>query len=507
MRSLINFLLLVISAGPVFCQPGTLDPTFGNGGSVLRQLSGSNDEGRAIAIQADGKIVVACYTPTGAGDIVLLRYTPDGEPDNSFGIEGLVNISFGTGLDQVNAMKIQPDGKIVIAGYSQIGGQNLIALARLDGNGNLDTSFSSDGLATFAITLTSLTSSCTDQFGQDLTLRPDGRMVVTGFCQTNNTSDWIVALGLTSEGELDNGGFNAPRGQHIRDIGLDAQNDQGWACVLRADGSFVQAGMSVGPTGFDYVLAKFGADGEYSPFDYTRTDMGSSSDLATSIVDMPGGRLVLVGITDGGWGLAGYTAAGSGDGSFGTNARVILPVGSFSNSVGQAILHPWDKILVVGTSSNSSNDSHLTIVRFLYNGDLDPTFDGDGIVRTLIEGGVAKANCVALQADGKIVVAGWARSGTNNAVMVARFENDFSTGQQFGHLATSDLSVFPVPCFQTLTIGGTRAGGTLVVRDATGRIVLTGTTTQERTSLGTEALAMGTYTVHIGSSVLRVVKQ
>ena len=98
---------------------GSLDPSFGNGGFVSTQIGSPDDRANAVVIQPDGKIVTAGATLNQKGttsDFALTRYNPDGSPDTSFGTNGYVITNFSTGSSYANALAIQPDGKIVVAG-------------------------------------------------------------------------------------------------------------------------------------------------------------------------------------------------------------------------------------------------------------------------------------------------------------------------------------------------------------------------------------------------------
>ena len=140
-----------------FNADGTLDTTFGNGGSVvtsLRSDSGASLES-SLAIQADGKIVVvgdndAAYGPDHGA--VLLRLNSDGSIDTSFGANGMVVTHFGDMLGQGLAVFAESDGKLLEIGhrdwtYSQgerVGGN--VALALFNADGTLDTTFGSGGI-------------------------------------------------------------------------------------------------------------------------------------------------------------------------------------------------------------------------------------------------------------------------------------------------------------------------------------------------------------------------
>jgi uncharacterized delta-60 repeat protein len=127
---LAGLLLLPLHVGAV--GSGDLDPSFGGDGTVLTDFgSGSSDGASALAIQSDGKIVVAGYsTASGSHDFALARYWPNGTLDTTFGGDGIVTTGFGSDNDSVSALVLQPDGKIVVAGYSFASGGADFALAR-----------------------------------------------------------------------------------------------------------------------------------------------------------------------------------------------------------------------------------------------------------------------------------------------------------------------------------------------------------------------------------------
>ncbi len=133
-----TFLSLFVTLGLVsaaHAAPGDLDTTFSGDGKVITNISG-NGAARAVAIQADGKIVVAGEA---AGDFAVMRYhRANGSLDSSFGGDGIVTTDFGTSSDVARAIAIQADGRIVVAGFS---GNNTVAIARYNANGTLDTTF------------------------------------------------------------------------------------------------------------------------------------------------------------------------------------------------------------------------------------------------------------------------------------------------------------------------------------------------------------------------------
>ena len=128
-----------------FAQAGSLDVTFGNSG-IVTTLIGTTDRCNSIALQNDNKILVAGASKIGANyDFALLRYKSNGNLDSSFGNIGKITVSLGTGDDIGKSVAIQTDGKILLAGYSAIGTSNYFALIRVNSNGILDTTFNNDG--------------------------------------------------------------------------------------------------------------------------------------------------------------------------------------------------------------------------------------------------------------------------------------------------------------------------------------------------------------------------
>jgi uncharacterized delta-60 repeat protein len=129
---------------------GNLDPSFGSGGKVLTDIGGaSSDAALAVAVEPNGKIVATGHTGTAPFtdfDFALVRYNRDGNVDPSFGSGGRVVTAFGVArFDEAWGVAIQPEGKIVVAGLTNAPADDEFAVARYDHNGSLDPSFGSGG--------------------------------------------------------------------------------------------------------------------------------------------------------------------------------------------------------------------------------------------------------------------------------------------------------------------------------------------------------------------------
>ncbi|MER6187399.1 calcium-binding protein [Streptomyces sp. NPDC001652] len=220
---------------------GTPDSTFGGDGTVTANPAGpvlqEGGDGRALALQADGKIVVGGEVGSTRFDFALMRFNTDGSVDTGFDGDGIVRTDFG-GYDSVESLAVQPDGKIVAAGASD----GRAALARYHTNGSLDTSFDGDGRV-----LTPAAGAA------DMVLQPDGRIVAAGTAG----SDFSV-LRYNTDGSLDTGFGTA--GQATADFG---GVDTARGVKLDSAGRIVAAG-SGGPNS-DFALARFLGGGSTPP--------------------------------------------------------------------------------------------------------------------------------------------------------------------------------------------------------------------------------------------------
>jgi uncharacterized delta-60 repeat protein len=217
---------------------GTLDASFGGDGLVLTDLGTTADVARAVVIRPDGRIVVA---GTADGDVVLARYTQDGELDSSFGDQGSTITDFGSD-DFANGIALTADGQILVAGHTLGNGANLdFALARYRADGALDESFGTGGIVKTDI-------GGDDDFAENLTVQPDGRIVVVG----RDTSSTILDMAVVryrSDGTLDTG-FGAGG---IITADFHGKGEFGQDVALQPDGKIVAAGYTA--NGFDTEFA------------------------------------------------------------------------------------------------------------------------------------------------------------------------------------------------------------------------------------------------------------
>ncbi|MFF4274398.1 calcium-binding protein [Streptomyces sp. NPDC001536] len=253
---------------------GTPDSTFGGDGTVTTNPAGQvpleGGDGRALALQADGKIVVGGEVGTTRFDFALMRFNTDGSVDTSFDGDGIVRTDFG-GYDGVDSLAVQPDGKIVAAG----GSDSSAALARYHANGSLDTSFDGDGRV--------LTPGAG---ASDMVLQPDGRIVAVG----TGGADFSV-LRYHTDGSLDSGFGTA--GRASADFG---GVDMARGVQLDSAGRIVAAGWG-GPDS-DFALARFQGGGSAPPSG-TDLSVAKSGTGTVSIGDRATYTVAVTNTTDG----------------------------------------------------------------------------------------------------------------------------------------------------------------------------------------------------------------
>jgi uncharacterized delta-60 repeat protein len=245
---------------------GNPDPMFGIGGEVTTDFFGDSDEAASVAIQSDGKIVVAGMARglgTARSDFALVRYEANGDPDATFGVNGMVTTDFFGEEDRANGVAIQSDGKIVAVGSAAPDPtfRRDFAVARYNTDGTLDVSFDADGKATTDVSDRDEASSVAIQPG-------DGKIVVVGgVIVPNNVGSFtdFAIMRYETSGGLDPA-FGSG-GQVITDfLGAgDYAND----VVIQSDGRIVAAGWVSDPVNVelnvDFGLARYETNGDPDP--------------------------------------------------------------------------------------------------------------------------------------------------------------------------------------------------------------------------------------------------
>jgi uncharacterized delta-60 repeat protein len=392
-------------------RPGDLDRTFGVNGKVVTDFGGL-EAVEDLAVQSDGKIVAVGTTfnpDTQDAQVLVARYRRDGSLDRSFGLGGKVTTRFGGTASDGNAVVLQGDGKIVVAGATGGGPTGAdIALARYNADGSLDTSFGTGGTVV------------TDFYGTHeaalaIAVQPDGRLVVAGFTRRfgpwdTNPPDFALAR-YTSEGRLDTS-FDGD-GKVVTAF-TPGWSDLAYDVALDPSGKIVTAGWAApdGVSGPGVVdIARYDADGS---LDTTFHGDGKVVSAPTGdnggfgVVVQPDGKVVIAGFAFGAGAqlaLLRYTGGGDLDSTFGSGGLATAPLGLGANDL---VRQRDGKLVAAGTEappSGEPNRSKFAVARFEKTGTPDRAFHGGAVSTDL--GDWDEARSLALQADGKIVVGGF----------------------------------------------------------------------------------------------------
>src|SRR3954469_500712 len=424
--------VLAVASSPASAAPGDLDSSFSGDGRVSTLTSPDTFVARAVAMQPDGRIVVAGYScntgtcgPTGDSSFRLLRYTSDGGLDTDFGQGGMVTTTVGVGRSQAFDVIVRADGSIVAGGVASADALDpgSFALVGYKANGALDTTFGTGGRVITRV-------------GQGFDAISD---LVPGF------GDHFTAVGQANADGRDR-------------FALARYDRRG-----KPDLSFGDMGSVVVPTSAPYAYGAAGAQ-------------------------LPDGRVVAVGASGNNTATESLRFSGTAVAySGGAAAPWIRPVGA-SYSYANAVVALADgRVLSAGVATERLGNPAMALMRTSPTGVLDRTWDGDGLALARA-GDATVASDVLLDAEGRAVAAGDATFGDAHAFAVARFDGAGALDRSFGGGIV--LTSFP---------GTSRARATAIARQADGKLVVAGIACSSgsgaQCSGGTARLALARYSV------------
>jgi uncharacterized delta-60 repeat protein len=432
-----------------FAQPGTLYSGFGTGGEVTTPVGSSDEFIVSLARQLDDKIVAAGYSNNGTdNDFAVVRYNADGSLDNTFGSGGIVTTQVGSDNDNGEAVAIQTDGRIVVAGYSYNGSNYDFAVVRYNTNGNLDTTFSGDGIDTFAI-------GDYDDKAMAVGIQTDGKIVVAG-SSYNGTDYEFAIVRLKSDGTFDNTFGTA--GLTTTDFG--SYDDIANSLRILPAGNSIVAGRSYNGTDDDFALASYTPSGtlaiSFGTNGMVTTDFGSGSDIANAVFDiLNNNTIVVVGSSENGsdrdFMVARYTLTGTLDNTFNSTGYVRTAIGS-SNDDAHSVFPQPDGKLVVSGSTNNGADWDFAVCRYIDDGTLDSTFGTNGIVTTVMGNYNDGANSSVIQPEGYLVAGGYATNGTDADFALAEYYLWTPTSIVDATVEVNQICIYPNPVQQEVML-------------------------------------------------------
>lgn len=333
---------------------GTLDYSFGNNGkTIFQSITHGGDDIRGLALQADGKIIATGIHQDSTNIIkfITIRFNSDGSIDSTFSNDGFDLISFLNINDQSFSVKVQHDGKILVAGFSS-GGCGIgayVAMARYNTDGTMDNSFGNFGKVLFQVN-----GSC---YAKDLMLKYD-YIYIAGLSLYSSSSAFLLARFLM------NGQIDSTFGTN--------------GTVITPIGTLPSYAYSID----DQSNGKIICSGVYG--DYINND---------SLL----------------YALVRYNADGSIDNTFGNNGTLITNIGGELTEAFPLAIQADDKI-AIGCTSGINYDFDFVVARFLPDGDIDNTFGNNGAIFTDFGKNYNRCWAIAIQSDGKIDAAGMAKT-------------------------------------------------------------------------------------------------
>jgi uncharacterized delta-60 repeat protein len=408
--------------------PSNLDPTFNERGAVFASFGNEASDARALCVQPDGRVILAGAVGDPKGDtprdIAVARFLPDGSLDDGFGGGGWAIVDIGGSDDLANAVALQADGKIVVAGEAlDIDNNSLdVALVRLNPDGSVDTSFNGTGFV-----ITDFLGG-TDDRAYAVAIQDDGKIVAAGY--TTRPRD-------APEKPPDPDGAPELPSEYFA---LSRYNADG-----TLDEAFGKEGLAITPFEGDLARAEamvLQATGEIVAAGFARS---SPEDSATDFV------------------VVRYRNDGGLDESFGVKGLALVDIDKTDDSARAVSLQEDGKIVVAGTAADkAANEVYFALVRLDADGKLDSTFNGGGAVLTT--GFVGGAYGVAVQPDGAIVAAGYGSVAERDVFAVARYRDDSSLDSAFGRDGV-----------MLVDLGGVIDRANAMALDAEGKILVAGT--------------------------------
>lgn len=423
------FALIGTTFGCALCgssaaTPGQLDTSFGGGGIVILTAAGDNGYSASIAAHGDDAYIVG-GTVGSFPRFSKARVLGNGNVDLTFSSAGQPPgpLKFAEAVAVTRDRHIILAGTCVAANGPYAFGPTGLCVARFSSEGILDSSFG-DGSGSVVTTI-----GTSDANGHAVAVDSQNRIVLVGECDAQQAIDFCMAR-YNEDGSLD-ASFN---GNGMVTTDLTGNNDSAFDLVIQADGKLLVSGHCFNGVGFDFCIARYHANG---------------------LLDL----------------------------SFGTSGKVVAALPGTVQSAAGIALQDDSQILVAGGCQVTGELQSFCLVRLAPNGSLDVSFGDAGHVFTSFNSGSANARDLALQADGKIVLAGACYSGSRSYFCAARYNANGVLDATFG---VGGKALFPAASGDSY--------GTRVIVDAGGKIVIAGScTTGGMTYLCVARLEGGAY--------------
>ncbi|MBK8555465.1 MAG: T9SS type A sorting domain-containing protein [Lewinellaceae bacterium] len=435
-KSFVLLLFLSVTFSLLHAQGGSLDATFGTAGVVNTSFLNAPSDCRAMALQTNGKVVLAgTYTLGGFGNMAFARYNTNGTLDAGFGTAGTAVINF-TSAVSVSSVAVLGDGKILACGSSN----SLPTLARLTAAGAADASFGTNGVITFDNDVISIL---------DMRVLGNGKIVGCGLADQGSGKLFTV-FRRNADGSAD--GTFGTNGFTYTDIGnLETLTRM----ALQTDGKILVTGTvyTNSSTQYDMVLVRYNANGSLDASFGTAgianvtLAAGAAYEQGNCVAVQSDGKIVVGGrIANAGptvFAIVRFNSNGTKDTGYGTNGVVTTNFNGIIDEPKAIALQSDGKAVVVGVSNLAGGVTAIAMARYTTAGALDNTFGTGGKVTTNI-GNKSQGEAIVIQSDNKILVAGYATVNSLRQFAVCRYGAG-TVGIAPIDVSIDNISLFPNP--------------------------------------------------------------
>ncbi|CAN5215675.1 hypothetical protein BH11BAC5_BH11BAC5_14380 [soil metagenome] len=453
-----------------FNNSGSFDSTFGNNGKQTTQIIASAGvKANSLIEQTDQKIVLAGYTTLldGQNALAIIRYNKNGVPDNTFNATGIQTVPLATTTSAIyagmvgNAVAIQSTGKIIVSGYTLNGSSSDFATTRINTDGTLDNSFGVNG-----ISITDIAS--TDDYAGPVIIDNSDRIVVAGYAVNPAISASVnfALVRYNSNGLIDSSFATGGK----LDAGLDQGNTRFYRIAVQTDGKLVAAGSTWNGTNYDFALVRYNNDGSidktFGKNGNQILDFGATEEV-NGLAIQADGKIIAAGSSytnSGGiFCVARYKTNGTLDSTYSEDGKSTIGIGT-ADILSNIALQADGKLVLAGMTYTDINydSTSFSVARLTTEGILDSTFNNTGKQLTSFDR-ASNGSSVVIQGNGKIVVTGWAVISGKDNFALARYNANGSLDSSFSHDGK-----------QTSVFGGDDYFGTSMAIQNDGKIILAG---------------------------------
>ena len=494
-----SLLILNIADAVVHAADGDLDTSFDTDGVASINISGTglSDYGAAVAVQPDGKIIMG-GAANSHNDFGLIRLNPNGTFDTTFSGDGKQISNLVAGADEIVALAIQSDGKIIAGGIAHNGTNMDYVVARYLTNGSLDTTFDTDGFNTVSL-------SSDHDYAEDVLVQPDGKIIIIG--STTNATDDIGMARFNSNGTLDS---TFGSGGKVTTAISGSTRDNGYGAALQSDGKIVVVGAVLNSS-LDIAVVRYNSDGSLdTTFDTdgkVSTDVGGIYNEGKDVVIQSDGKIVVSATSQSAstgtdFMSLRYNSNGTLDTSYSGDGVLPITVGSGTDIVYASALQTDDKLLISGTTTSGSNQN-MAVVRVKTDGTLDTSFGTSGIFTKDYSSQNEEALDIAVQPNGRVVFAGYTDNATNQFFLLGRVLAA-STNANLSSITATGATFTPTFSNSTSSYSSSVSNSvtsltlTPTTSDANAIVQVNGVAVTSGTASGSIALAVGLNTVTVG---------